>query len=192
MAEETKELDAALVEIYNAYVVGDEAQRAAILGALQPVQDLVRELDVDTPQPSSVRIGIKPGTLKLNAEFRRVAADNQWAERDPSVWGKSLSKIVNFLKETYEPWLGNGMVQADLLAVDRKAYFALQTYLSRNQLPLPEDLPLPSLADARLAAADPVEKAQLLAIREYDRNRKSLGNFTETSAVVGESVPEQG
>lgn len=149
------------------------SERAAMLEAALESRNGPQKPETSRPPENAPKFDFKPGTLKLNTEFQRVASENPWAERDRSVWGRDLSKIVDFLKATYQPWLGRGMSQADLRSVDKGAYQALRNYLKYNELP--DDLPLPTLSRANIDRLSFQEdKDHLLAARSYDRYRKSL------------------
>lgn len=159
----------------RAVISATPAEQAAMLEAALAAVTAVQHREIGHPSDnSSVPVfDFKPGTLKLNSEFRRVASENQWAKRDRSIWGRDLSKIIDFLKTTYQPWLGRGMSQADLRGVDKGAYQALRNYLKYNDIP--SDLQLPTLSKAnvdRLAFKE--DKDHLLRSRSYDRYRKSL------------------
>jgi hypothetical protein len=103
-------------------------------------------------------------------EFRAVAAANQWLDRRKNGWPHKQC-IFEYIKKVYDPWLGKGMVQADLFAVDSAAYRALHKRLNTD--PMPSWLPLPKLADAHLAAAtDPKDRKWILAKRASTKRYK--------------------
>lgn len=163
-----------VAEFARAVNSASPSERAAMLEAALESRNGPQEPETSRPPENAPKFDFKPGTLKLNTEFQRVASENQWAERDRSVWGRDLSKIIEFLKTTYQPWLGRGMTQADLLAVDKQAYRALYNYSNSTTDKL-EDLPLPALKDAKLAwLTDPDERDRLLAVRDHERLRKTL------------------
>ena len=150
-------------------------ERTVMLEAALEIRNRSQMSEVSLPPVNAPKFDFKPGTLKLNADFQKVASQNQWAERDRSVWGRDLSKIVDFLKSTYQPWLGRGMTQADLKSVDKRAYQALHNYLKSIPGSIPDGLDLPTLKDANLERLIyPEDRDQLLSTRAYHRDRKSL------------------
>lgn len=124
-----------------------------------------------------------PGHLAADAAFVHQARTHQWKNRREVGYAYQAS-IFEFIKDVYGPWLGRGMTQADLAAVDRPAYTAFRNRVySAGERP-PPDLVLPSLKEARLdGLEDPRAKEALKTARRYKRAQmRDLRRRQETCA----------
>jgi hypothetical protein len=114
----------------------------------------------------------KATPVKDDPEFKRVAAENQWFTRQARGIARKTS-IFEYLAAVYKPWIGKGMTQADLLAVDKSAWGALQNGLRTEKLP--EWLPLPKKSDADIAdISDPEILRDRLTARSPNRERMRI------------------
>lgn len=108
--------------------------------------------------------------IKDDLEFQRHASENQWSERTARGI-PSRACIFQFLRDTYEPWLGQ-MNQADLRAVDLGAWRALQNRLQKEKMP--DWLLLPKLSDRYLPKEGTPEYEAVLEARRQNRERMRL------------------
>jgi hypothetical protein len=110
--------------------------------------------------------------VKDDPEFQRIAVENQWKTREARGLSRQTS-IFDFLSTVYQAWLGHGMNQADLLAVDKSAWTALQNRLRKEELP--GSLPLPKKSDTYINnIADPEVRQERLRARELNRDRMRI------------------
>ena len=111
-------------------------------------------------------------SLKEDEEFRATARDNQWKSRRENGWDWQAD-VYDFISDIYGKWVGKGLTQADLKAVDEQLWMAFQK--KKQFVVVPANLYLPTEAEARLAAInDPMDRQKLLIIREWER-AKSAG-----------------
>ena len=113
-------------------------------------------------------------------EFQEHARANQWNDRRERGYGWKAN-VFEFIRDTYEPWLGKGMMQSDLKDVDPPLYNALrnrlytQRKLNPDVDPMPEWLDLPTErggGDLRLIA-DPDERRMVEARRAFFREKNA-------------------
>lgn len=83
----------------------------------------------------------------------------------------------DFIGQVYSEWLGEGLVRADIKAVDEPLWAKLANDIKarrRSGLPdLPKNLDLPTLAESNLESVSPEDRAKLEAVREYQREKKA-------------------
>jgi hypothetical protein len=107
---------------------------------------------------------------KEDPEFIEIAEQNQWRTRATRGLPSRMC-IFQFLKDTYDPWLG-WMTQADLKAVDYGAWRALQNRLQKDELP--SWLLLPKLSDRNLPKKGTNEYELRMEVRRQNRERMRL------------------
>lgn len=68
-------------------------------------------------------------------------------KKAPTLWDDRIPGETppQFLMRTYEPWLGKGLIKADIRRLDWKLYNSFQTWVSKNGWP--EGLVLPTLKE---------------------------------------------
>lgn len=138
--------------------------------------------DTETVFPGQENLYVNTSRMPFrnDANFIQYAKENSWQKRrdneTPWPW---KTNVFDFIRETYGPWLGKGLVQADLRSVDRPLYNELHKRLALMTATEKEamlaKLNLPTASEARLSEIeDPAERAQLEAVRSWWRAQKKL------------------
>lgn len=116
----------------------------------------------------------KTKRFKDDPEFQKYVADNQWSNRREKGYPWRMSAI-EYIREVYAPWLGQGLLQGDLLNLDAKLYVKLhhELYAMEKEVPGSKeaavaDLGLPAEKDAALDSID--DENQRIG-QEYLRKR---------------------
>src|SRR5690606_372997 len=110
--------------LHNIAVALSQKQPDDIL--IDLLEDLVRAM------------GLRAIILPAQPDVREIP------ENAPELYRRRNDRSENppgFIRRVYGPWLGAGMIRADLLKLDRPLYQALQNWLRTNDMPDWLDLP---------------------------------------------------